>query len=259
MEKPIDYKIIGGYIYAENTEQKRICKDCDSENKIFTLNKKFVYSYKYLDIHRKAFHFKISDNGNWNFIDLSSNDPAAIRNIELKIFPGGEHLKNTFYCQTNIGYKLHEKLLDYSFSGLIENKMNVWMHPPRDYLFHILELNPFPYIKAPYVIGNEWEWKLDIGSQWGDKRWKEWSGNIHNVYHYKISETTTIDSNLGKLTCFVIEGSAKSELGVTKLKSYFNETYGFVKLEYTNIDNSTIELILERIDNPSPIKYLNNL
>jgi len=43
------------------------------------------------------------------------------------------------------------------------------------------------------------------------------------------------------------------------LKSYFNETYGFVKLEYTNIDNSTIELILERIDNPSPIKYLNNL
>ncbi len=122
-------------------------------------------------------------------------------------------------------------------------------------MFQILELNPFPYVKTPYSIGNEWKWVLDIGQQWGDKRWKEWKGNIHNVYYYKLVETTTLKTNLGNLKCLVIEGIAKSELGETRLKSYFNEEYGFVKLEYKNIDNSIIEFNLVGIESPSLFKY----
>jgi len=50
----------------------------------------------------------------------------------------------------------------FSMSGTIENEGNVWIHPPRDNYFKIIELNPFPYIKAPYNIGAKWAWKLKI-------------------------------------------------------------------------------------------------
>ena len=256
LENRIEYKIIDSYIFTESYEQKKNdCKDCDNENMIFKINKKFIYSYQYLDSNRKAFLLNVLDNGKWNFVSLSSTEPKVVRIVELQILPNGLWFENPFYCQTRIGYKFHEKLANISMTGLIENPKNIWFHPPREYLFQILELNPFPYIKSPYIIGNEWKWELEIGGQWGDKRWREWKGNIHNFYHYKIVESTTIKSKLGNLKCFVIEGIAKSELGETKLRSYFNEEYGFVKLEYTNIDKSKIELMLERIESPPIFKY----
>ena len=116
--------------------------------------------------------------------------------------------------------------------------------------FTILELNPFPYIKAPYQAGTEWTWKLAIGGQWGDARWKEWEGNIINNYNYKILGEIPLKTELGSLKCLIVEGTATSDLGTTKLISYFNEDYGFVKLEYTNIDGSKTFLdILEVKEN----------
>jgi hypothetical protein len=41
---------------------------------------------------------------------------------------------------------------------------------------------------------------------------------------------------------------AESELGKTYLTSYFNETYGFVRLEYINIDGSTLNIELYKAD-----------
>jgi len=130
-------------------------------------------------------------------------------------------------------------------TGLIENSKNIWLHPPRLKLFSILELNPFPNVKFPLEIGKSWSWNLKIGGQWGDKRWKEWSGNIENKYQYKIVGKEIMKTGVGSLECYVIEGQAESELGITKLISYFNKKYGFVKLDYTNIDNSKLEINLQ--------------
>ena len=110
------------------------------------------------------------------------------------------------------------------------------MHPPRDRFFRILEINPFPFIQAPYEIGNTWDWSLKIGSSWGDKRWKVWENSIENVYQYEIIDKKNVTTKIGELECYVIEAVAKSEIGATYLTSYFNMDKGFVKLEYTNID-----------------------
>ena len=130
-------------------------------------------------------------------------------------------------------------------SGAIENEGNVWIHPPRDKYFEILELNPFPYIKAPYNIGTKWTWRLDIGDSWADGRWKLWNGSIENKYYYEITGKQTLKMALGEVECFVIESDAKSRIGETKLTAYFNTKFGFVKLNYTNIDGSKTNLVLE--------------
>ena len=127
-------------------------------------------------------------------------------------------------------------------SGAIENEANVWIHPPRDKYFKILELNPFPYAKAPYEIGTKWTWNLGIVDHWADERWKVWEGQIENEYDYEITNKRTLKTGIGEIECFVIESNAKSRIGETKLTAYFNTEYGFVKLDYTNIDGSKTNL-----------------
>jgi hypothetical protein len=128
--------------------------------------------------------------------------------------------------------------------GSVENENNIWMHPPRDKYFRILELNPFPFIKAPYEIGNAWDWTLIVGSGWGDHRWKLWEGHLENQCKYVIKDKINLKTKLGEIECLVIESTASSSVGNTKLTSYFNAEFGFVKLDYLNIDGSKTKLEL---------------
>jgi hypothetical protein len=147
------------------------------------------------------------------------------------------------YNQTAVVYKCGNDK-GFSMSGAIENEANVWIHPPRDKYFKILELNPFPYAKAPYEIGTKWTWNLGIVDHWADERWKVWEGQIENEYDYEITNKRTLKTGIGEIECFVIESNAKSRIGETKLTAYFNTEYGFVKLDYTNIDGSKTNLEL---------------
>ncbi len=147
------------------------------------------------------------------------------------------------YNQTTISYK-YDSQKYYSMSGIIENENNIWMHPPRNDFFKILELNPFPFVMKPLEIGNRWNWKLKIGSQWGDFRWKTWNGEITNLYNYQITKKETTTTKFGELKCYIIECVGDSKLGKTKLITYFNEKYGFIKLNYINIDGSKTNLEL---------------
>ena len=128
-----------------------------------------------------------------------------------------------------------------SWSVIVENERNLWMHPNRDCLFQILELNPFPYIQYPVKKGNSWKWSLSIGSQWGDERWKTWTGGIVNKYKYKITDTDCeVVTQMGTLPCVKVEAVAKSRIGKTYLTAYYNDTYGFAKMDNTDIDGSRL-------------------
>ncbi|MDF1546290.1 MAG: hypothetical protein P1P88_00620 [Bacteroidales bacterium] len=156
---------------------------------------------------------------------------------------------NPDYNQTVISYKYPQVNGDRKFSsstGVIENEKNVWMHPPRDRFFRILEINPFPFIQAPYEIGNKWNWSLGIGSFWGDERWKNWNESIENQYDYEIVGKEKIKLEIGEVECYIIESIARSSIGQTRLTAYFNMEIGFVKLDYTNIDST--RTVLELID-----------
>ena len=70
--------------------------------------------------------------------------------------------------------------------------------------------------------------------------------NAGGIYRYRIVDTSCLLSTaLGTLDCVCVEASAKSRIGKTRLTAYYNEKYGFVKFDYTNIDGSKIVIDLQ--------------
>lgn len=135
------------------------------DNKIYTEGASFRYSYVYIR-HDKSYYYKPSVDG-WELVPYHELDDKTVKDFIIKV----PKTYRKGYPQTLLNY-YYPPGLNYSSTGVIENPGNVWLHPPRRALFRILELNPFPYIKAPYKVGNKWEWTLRIGSHWSDDRWK---------------------------------------------------------------------------------------
>lgn len=216
-------------------------------NEVFKIGSTFTYDFQHFTPKDEEQYFKVNDdNKSWSFVDPSSTDDAVVKSVIIGVLNGNPMVQFIpDYNQTAVSYRFKEGA-PFSMSGVIENEANVWIHPPRDHYFKILELNPFPYIKAPYKVRTKWTWKLLIGSQWGDERWKTWEGNIENNYQYEITDKKTLKTSLGDLECLVVESTGKSRLGTTSLTAYFHPKYGFVQLDYINIDGSKTHLKLTK-------------
>ena len=53
---------------------------------------------------------------------------------------------------------------------------------------------------------------------------------------------------MGAFPCIKVEAVAKSRIGKTYLTAYYNDTYGFVKMDNTNIDGSRIVIDLVEVN-----------
>lgn len=230
----------------------------NQDNEIYKVGKKFTFTYDYRDkTGTKMLMAKadtVSQNeAAWKLVPAEKRNNKSVTQIILSVVPGLMPFIQMFpdYNQTVILYDF--KLADGSswnneMTGVIENRKNLWLHPPRTGLFSILELNPFPYIKQPIKAGAEWTWKLEFGDHWADKRWLLWKGKNENAIHYKVIGITHLASKLGTLKCYVVESEAKSALGSTKLVAYYNNEFGFIKLAYNNIDKSSLTLALQSVE-----------
>lgn len=244
-----------GGIYTEVFDSTNVNENrYTANNRIYKENISFTYSFEHITKDGEKLFFKEDTTKEeskyqWEFAKPNSEDKDIIEKVKISVKYGLEPMIQYVpdYNQTILQYDyptISNALPFNSISGAIENEKNVWIHPPRDKYFRILELNPFPFIKAPYEIGNSWKWKLGIGSSWGDERWKTWEGNIENQYTYEITGKEILETNFGKIECLIITSSASSDIGETKLTAYFNEDYGFIRLFYTNIDGSKTNLEL---------------
>ncbi|MDR2836505.1 MAG: hypothetical protein LBV69_10020 [Bacteroidales bacterium] len=234
------------------------------DNIIYMSNNKYLLTYKFIKNDSVSFFYKIPDNSHkWNFIIQDSiNNKDVVSFLILEILPDNKKMISNRipnYNQTVISYSYFAKIKpDYwiylEHTGLVENDKNIWLHPPRTALFKILEINPFPFIQDPYeiTIGKEWTWSLQVGSGWLDERWYKWEGEpkVFDInYKYKITDKINISTQYyTDIECFVVDAIASSDLGDTMLKSFYNEKKGFVKLEYTNIDNSKIIFEIKKLN-----------
>lgn len=265
--------------FSQNTEYSRSGKDgvwfevrndtsnpCryTEDNKIYQAERKFTFRFHYYDpqgIERYMRYelvptkrYDIMENGDTSYYtalipDFSFSDKfdakdSCINQYLLKVLCNTVHF-NKDYDQTVEEFSFlfdgQKPRWPRGWSGIVENERNLWMHPIRSCLFKVLELNPFPYIQYPIKKGKTWKWKLTIGSHWGDERWKTWEGIIVNKYKYKITDTACeVVTPMGTLPCVKVEAMAKSRIGKTHLTAYYNDTYGFVKMDNTNIDGSKI-------------------
>ena len=219
-------------------------KNIDSNNKIFKTGKAFVYDYEIIknDSAYKLSYIEGLPGNKFKLVNKSKDTNDS--KIHL-IIPKVEKSEKTNKNQTEIKYMYTPDLSFMSGTGVVENKNNVWIHPPRSGIFMSLETCPFPYIQLPIEIGKEWKDKMKIGDQWSNKLWGVWRKKLLLSYDYKISKKTKVKTGIGELECFVVESTAKSEIGVSKLKSYFSEEYGFVRLEYEMTTGLKINLWLD--------------
>ena len=242
------------------------------DNKIYQAGREFTFEFHYFDPQGKERYMRyelvpmqgydILANGDTNYYtallpDFSFSDKfdakdSCINQYLLKVLCNTSHFEKD-YDQTVEEFSLlfdgQRSKRPMEWSGIVENERNLWMHPLRSCLFQILELNPFPYIQYPIENGKSWKWKLTIGSHWGDERWKTWTGGIVNKYKYKITDTDCeVVTPMGTLPCVKVEAVAKSRIGKTYLTAYYNDTYGFVKMDNTNIDGSRLVVDLVGTD-----------
>lgn len=225
-----------------------------ADNSIYIPGREYVYRFEHIDERGRIFYIQSRDSlRTWHFVPVKEANPIhTIKFVKLTAIEGLGPFKTVDpgYNQTVILYSYTSEagwIGSGEMTGIIENRANVWMHPPREGYFEILELNPFPYIKAPLAIGTTWSWKLTIGDGWSDPRWKSWKGRIESAYTYQIKGVEVLETRMGKLTCFRVESKAESRLGITGLTSWFNPDYGFVRLHYTNIDGSRTQLELDQM------------
>jgi hypothetical protein len=243
-------------IFIEQFEPEIDAKDrFILDNKVYLPSTKITFEYFIFNPSGEAYKINSpAKNRNnprsWDLVKMDDVDSSTIQTVVLFVENNPNHILYNFpnYNQNVITYSYcnnFEKSNLSEATGVIENEKNTWIHPPRKLIFKILELNPFPFIQTPFEIGHSWKWALQIGDSYSDKRWKDWNGIINNQISYEISDTTHLITKMGTLNCYEIKATATSKLGTTQLTSYYNETFGFIKLDYLNIDSSRITLIIE--------------
>jgi len=134
-----------------------------------------------------------------------------------------------------------------SIVGIIENVEKIWMHPFRRNQYNFTEVAPFPQVEFPLKIGKKWsDNSIRPGKSYGD-----WSNKqISSTFEVKAKEN--IVTKFGKINdCWRIFAESEFDFGKSTLEYWFNEELGFVKFNYTNYGNQTLEIELIKVENHS--------
>lgn len=220
-------------------------ENIDENNEIYQPGNVFVYDYEIVQ-NGKIFKLKKNNgmfaNADFELVAIGA-DSIGVDKIHL-IVKAVEDSERTNENQTQISYLQSPSFPNIASTGAVENDRNVWIHPIRDGFFNSLETAPFPFVQKPLKIGKEWTDQMQIGQGWGNKMWGQWEGQLLETYNYKIIGKEKLKTKIGEIDCFVIESTAKSKIGETKLKSYFSEKYGFVRLEYDLLNDLKVNMWL---------------
>lgn len=212
----------------------------------------YEYSFSYFDknnIQKKVFftppfiyegNDEIFDNA-WAF-DSQNKQDINISGFSFNIKKGIINENQIPYSITYLGD--NNATISGSLTGLIEDRTRIFLHPPRDKFFNILEFAPFPDIKLPLHNGKKWNSSIKIPDIWVRKDLK-WKGELLINNEYIVLGTESISTKFGKLKCFKI--CCKNKGIDSKLIMYFNDKYGIITYHYFNYDSSQIIFNLESI------------
>jgi hypothetical protein len=247
------------------------------DNISYKINSVFIYDYYFLDKsgNKKKFLLTNDISSEENPLNLTSFDnksDSVIDKIKIEV---NDYLRmfsdyDSSYAQTVFSYSylkrngksadtlcehFKKKIKKFDIpcgdesTGIIDNKKNLWIHPPRTFTFKILQLNPYPFYCLDETV-KTWAWNLETGGSYLDTRWINHKEDITIHFSYKRQKDEIVETPLGKLNCKVTDGAGSSELNdflfKTSLKSFYHPKYGFVRLEYANINGT--KLVIQLID-----------
>ncbi len=169
---------------------------------------------------------------------IKENDYTPIHQIALSVSEGSFMNQQSAirYDYINNGIKS----MDSEWSGVMEVGNKVLLSPPRNSFFKVMELSPFPMMGDSLKVGYEWTDRQAVSEAASIPNLAEWKGELIKELSYKITKSEYMKTNIGLLHCYLVAGTCISQLGETKLIAFYNEQYGFVKMDFFNIDGSRI-------------------
>jgi hypothetical protein len=244
----------GIYVESFRTIDKE-CRAQTKDNAIFKPSSHRRYGYciertkdfceKFMYVEPKGTSiFALRDA--WKFYGDSIPDQNVVEFLDISVSPD-QCLFGSDYPQTIIRYTYRNAALDSIGSettGLIENTRNLWIHPPRSQAFLILETAPFPYVSHPVEIGKEYHWSLNIDPIWASKKHMIWNYPLDNQCSYYVNSFSLRETHLGQILCYEIQATCNNRLGQSLLTMWYHPIYGFVKLDFDNLNNTRITLDL---------------
>ena len=203
--------------------------------------------------HNEQKAFEVKANGEWQLVPLASRSKMGwkrVAELRMEVLDGFGPYANDFN-QTLVKYAYifsnGRSNGDEAFTGLVENSSNVWLPPLRQDFFEVLALNPYPFVQQPVEVGKRFDLDLPVYDNWSNPKWKKWFGTLKNDCRYEIVKQRKLEMAFGTVFPYAILSNCENELGDTGLIAYFDESLGFVKLDYRNIDGSWVSLeLLER-------------
>jgi hypothetical protein len=218
-------------------------KNIDADNKIYRPGQQFIYHLTILNGIDTLF-LKMTEDRSFEL--LSRKTDETVSKVYLTVAQP-KNKEKTNKKQTEIFYTYENLNYWASSTGIVENERNIWLHPPRDGFFRILQLFPFPYIKFEGQMHHQWTDHLAISEQWSNELIGEWHGVLETDLSYEWVENVNLKSSFGQVWCQKLKCISKSLLGENSLIAYFSKKHGFIKLEYSSFNNIRLHLDLETI------------
>ncbi|MDM1369237.1 hypothetical protein [Myroides marinus] len=218
-------------------------KNVDTNNSIYKVGRNFYYTYNIKNAQGDELFISDKDKNT-----LTSNENETIKSLMKWEIIEPVKGKRTNRRQTEVRFSFIPEIGSRSYTGIVENEQNVWLHPFRMNFFKSLETAPFPYIHIDKSIGYTWSDQMKIGEYWSNKLWGEWQGELLLDYTYTITDEVELTTALGVLHCQKVVSTAKSKLGETTLVSYFSKEYGFVRMEYKLLTGLEVVLDLTKVE-----------
>ncbi len=230
------------------------------DNIIFKGGRVFTYSYQIFDslgTEEKiitTYNFTKYNPVDWKREKLPVEDVLVseypIDSIRIKVFNNTGNSTQADQ-QTMIVYEyFNEKgtiVPETERTGLFEDSTSIALNPPRNSGFALLQFSPYPEIEFPLSIGKTWNSSQTIPIEWAELVRLEFENPVNVYSTFTVKEQTTLDTPLGMLPVWVIEAVGENRFRDTKTILYFNEAFGFVKMEFDNVDGSRIVMSLERL------------
>ena len=240
-------------ISSSNTDPERYNKD----NMIYKTGRSFIFDYTYKDKSGKQFYFEVpdqSDMNNWRLIPFEKTNKNTIKQFRMVVQQGLEPYidRDPNFNMSIVGVEfmmdndfMEQKLL----TLLVENEKNTWLTPPRNFLFEVLELSPYPFMLYPPDQRRPWRWDRKISDRWSKPNRLEWKGRLDVSYKYAHHGHKLMRTPLGEIRCYDIHAMAVvgDKQQVTKLDFIYNEEFGFISMDYLNIDSSTLLIKLAEV------------
>ena len=156
---------------------------------------------------------------------LTARDTLGLFCSDVKMHNGQYMMQWNSIKKTGHGYQLADKAHS-SFTGIEVSDTQLYIHPPREGAYRILQFCPHPLLCLPGFTPKQWTHELTIGSLWRTEPRFDIDSGTSDTF---TSKYFIVDSNTSER--FVVTALTLSKFGITAARYDYSNDSGLVYFE----------------------------